>query len=153
MRWGVVMALLEVLACSSGTGPGARIVPPLGTYTYTFTHPPDADGVIAGRTFSGTLVLRYASSDSIAGQWTVPGYAPVPLYGGLTEGIAYHLGARIVDGTAADSLVFADHSLFWHPDRVVCGASRTGIVGSHIVLVVGTCTLAVPSPAGPPPAP
>src|SRR3989442_13987691 len=75
------VAACAALACDSNTGPRLPFIPPLGTYTYTFTHPADANGIIAARSFSGTLVLTYATADSIAGRWEVSGYASQPFDG------------------------------------------------------------------------
>jgi hypothetical protein len=173
MRAGTVVAACAALACDSNTGPRLPFIPPLGTYTYTFTHPADANGIIAARSFSGTLVLTYATADSIAGRWEVSGYASQPFEGarGLdvgfcvpdlcpapapgpqpagsaTDSLPYRLGAFVVDGTASDSSVPAVRFLFWHADRVVCGGARSGVTNGGLVLVVGTCSLELPRTIG-----
>ena len=167
------VAACAALACDSNTGPRLPFIPPLGTYTYTFTHPADPNGIIAARSFSGALVLTYATADSIAGRWEVSGYASQPfegtrgldvgfcvpdlcpapaprlqLAGSATDSLPYRLGAFVVDGTASDSSVPAVHFLFWHADRVVCGAARSGVTNGGLVLVVGTCSLELPRPLG-----
>jgi len=178
LRQAIILGTLATLGCHSGTGPRAPLIPPLGRYAYSFTHPAESTGVIAAHTFSGTLVLTYATAESIAGRWEVPGYAPQPFGGSHNDALAvcevsacptaspplgtlaldsldlpYQLGATVVDGTAADSSASAFHFLFWRPDRVVCGASRWGIVSQHIVMVLGTCALQLPTTLGAPTAP
>ena len=151
------MAACAALACDSNTGPRLPFIPPLGTYTYTFTHPADPNGIIAARSFSGALVLTYATADSIAGRWEVSGYASQPfegtrgldvgfcvpdlcpapapaprlqLAGSATDSLPYRLGAFVVDGTASDSGSI--------PTRALRDPARGGVVRSLAFLCAGS---------------
>jgi len=57
---------LAALACGGGDATGPTDAPPLGRYSYSF----DAGGITA----SGTMILTYATADSIAGHFDVPQY-------------------------------------------------------------------------------
>ena len=64
---------LALLGCG-GDANGPNAVPALGDYAYQATLYVRANPTPIS--YSGTLTLTYASAESIAGVWDVPGYQP-----------------------------------------------------------------------------
>ena len=83
-----IAALAMLGACNSDDGVASR-VPALGVYSYHAELRGPDGGPLA---LDGTLTLTYATRDSIAGTWAVPGLEPAPRYGGWNY-VAYLLMA------------------------------------------------------------
>jgi hypothetical protein len=105
-RWNSIAAAslgltTLLLACSGDSvGPSSH-VPALGRYAYSLNHTgPEANPI------TGTLVITYASADSIGARWEVSQYEAAPYLGNWNSG-AYILYAMPAgnpqSGTAAAS--------------------------------------------------
>src|SRR5213075_2296684 len=93
-------------ACGDSASP-APVSPPLGRYAYQFS--------AQGLTASGTMVLTYASPDSIAGHFEVPAYQPAMKLG-FKNTDAYVVYALVTSGGLAQhrlALVDGDLQCVW----------------------------------------
>jgi hypothetical protein len=126
---GVLWPALVLLACG-GDANGPESVPALGSYSYQATLYVRTPAPV---NFSGTLTLTYASADSIAGVWDVPGYQPAGRFGRRMDD-QWELDARPTNDVAA-----VEHRI--NPDGTCASVTYAWFQGELIIRTTGSCTL------------
>lgn len=130
-RIAAVTALVALLACSDSTGLEDR-VPALGSYAYSMSIPA-AFGTPTARHYTGSLVITFASEDSIAGSWAVQGYqAALDL--GFWNSDAYVVTADVPDG-------FITHRLKKSATGFECEGWLVFFPGGQMSRVDGVCQI------------
>jgi len=129
-RAGLLWLALALLGCG-GDANGPDAVPALGGYSYQATLYIRANPTPV--TYDGTLTLTYASPDSIAGTWDVPGYQPAGRFGRRIDD-TWELDARPTNDAAA-----VEHRI--NPDGTCASVTYAWFQGELILRTTGSCTL------------